>query len=275
MHRASIKTSEAHPRRRFIKDAGAAISLVMLGCAPGAEPTSADAGKFVTYSAVIDLTHTLSPDFPTFGGKSQFSMETILSFEKDGANLKRWQLVEHTGTHLDAPFHFSADGDTADRIPIERLVVPLAVVDIRNKAATNVDAQLTLDDLRAWEDQHGNLPAQSCVALYSGWDKYVHSDKFRNADASGQLHFPGFHVDAVQFLLDERDVVGLAVDTLSLDRGMAPDFAVHRAWLPTNRWGLECVANLGTVPPSGATIVVGAPKVLNATGGPSRVLALV
>ena len=89
------------------------------------------------------------------------------------------------------------------------------------------------------------------------------------------MHFPGFHVEAVQLLTEEREVVGIAVDTLSLDYGASKDFATHAHWLPSNRWGLECVANLATVPVRGATIVVGAPTWVDGSGGPSRVLALI
>ena len=122
---------------------------------------------------------------------------------------------------------------------------------------------------------HGPIPAGACVAMRSGWDAHVASDKFRNADAEGVMHFPGFHPDAVAMLLEGRQVVGIGVDSLSLDYGKSKDFAVHRSWLPTSRWGIECMAGLGAVPASGATLMVGAPKVKGATGGPARLFALV
>jgi kynurenine formamidase len=111
--------------------------------------------------------------------------------------------------------------------------------------------------------------------MYSGWEAWLGSEKFRNADQAGVMHFPGFHVEAVQFLLQERNVTAIAVDTMSLDYGASADFAVHNTWLPANRWGMENVANLGELPPLGATFVAGAPKIRGASGGPSRVLALV
>ena len=111
--------------------------------------------------------------------------------------------------------------------------------------------------------------------MHSGWDAHVASDKFRNADAEGVMHFPGFHPEAVAMLMEGRQVVGIGVDTLSLDYGKSKDFAVHHAWLPTNRWGIECMAGLGALPASGATLMVGAPKVKGATGGPARLFALV
>jgi len=175
---------------------------------------------------------------------------------------------------MDAPFHFSME-DTADTIPVENLVGALAVVDIRAKAEENPDAQVTPDDLKAWEEANGELPAGVIVAMNSGWDEFVNSEKFRNADDDGGMHFPGFHLEAVQFLLEERDAKGIMVDTLSLDYGPSADFAVHYEWLPSNRWGIECAANLGNLPAVGATVIVGGPKIAGATGGPSRVIALV
>jgi kynurenine formamidase len=175
---------------------------------------------------------------------------------------------------MDAPIHFGDGVHSADQIPAEHLVVPLAIVDIRAKAQGDADAQLTPGDLKAFEAVHGPIADGACVAMLSGWDARAVGPEFRNADADGVMHFPGFHVEAVQYLMGERDAVGIAVDTLSLDYGKSADFATHYAWLPSNRWGLEAVANLAELPPTGATLVVGGPKIKGATGGPSRVLAL-
>ena len=110
--------------------------------------------------------------------------------------------------------------------------------------------------------------------MNSGWDKHVKTDKFRNADGDNKMHFPGFHVEATNMLMEDANVTGIAVDTLSLDHGPSADFATHYAWLPTNRWGIECLANLDAVPATGATLVVGAPKIVGGTGGPSRIFTL-
>lgn len=227
------------------------------------------------FRRAVDLTHVITEDFPTYFGTQNLDIETLFTFESDGFNMYRWNLVEHTGTHMDAPFHFSPDGMSADVIPLSMLIVPLVVVDIRAKAEENPDAQLTVEDLRRWERRHGRIPRDACVAMNSGWAEKVSTPEFRNADANGVLHFPGFHIDAAQFLLEERQVNGIAVDTLSLDYGPSPDFAVHYLWLPSNRWGMEAVANLDALPPRGTTLIVGGPKVIGATGGPSRLIALV
>ncbi len=268
-------------RRNFLRSAaGLAAATTLAACAPiSATPAnlSAAAGVAATkhsFSRIFDLTHTLAPSFPTFGGDPQLEIETLVTLANDGYNMLRWLLVEHTGTHMDAPFHFS-DGLSADQIPVEDLMGPLAVVDIRAKAEADPDAQVTPDDLAAWESQYGPIPDGAIVAMNSGWDAFVATDKFRNADDSGVMHFPGFHIEAIEMLLGERNVKGIFVDTLSLDFGPSPDFAVHYRWLPANKWGIENVANLGALPPSGAIAIVGGPTIAGATGGPSRIFALV
>jgi kynurenine formamidase len=227
-----------------------------------------------SFERVVDLTHAMGPDFPSFDPGPSLVTETVATLARDGYNMRRWHLMEHSGTHLDAPIHYADDGASADRLEIEDLVVPLVVVDIAGKAQDDADALLTPDDLLAFEARHGPILAHSCVALYSGWERFVTGPRFANADADGVMHFPGFHPEAAALLL-ERDAGGLAVDTLSLDHGRSRDFPTHCAWLPTGRWGLEAVANLAALPPVGATIVVGGPKIAGATGGPARVLALV
>lgn len=184
-------------------------------------------------------------------------------------------LNEHTGTHIDAPLHFSTDGQSVAEIPVENLVVPLAIVDIRERAAGDPDTLLSPDDLQAWAAANGPFPDHCCVAMNPCWDKHVNSGKFRGADAEGKLHDPGFHVEAAQMLMEETTAIGIASNTLSLDHGISADFATHYAWLPTNRWGLENIANLDNLPVVGATLIVGAPKWRGGSGGPSRVMALV
>jgi kynurenine formamidase len=148
------------------------------------------------------------------------------------------------------------------------------VIDIREKANANADAQVTPDDIKAWIAANGMLPKNCCVAMNSGWDAHVATAKFRNADDSNAMHFPGFHIEAAQMLIEDGNAIGIAADTLSLDFGPSPDFATHYSWLPSGRWGLECVANLGAMPAAGATLIVGAPKIRGGTGGPSRVFAM-
>jgi kynurenine formamidase len=256
-------------RRRFFKGAAAASFAAVAA----SEPADAAPRRF---RRAVDLTHTMSPDFPTFFGVPGIELEKKFDLKKDGFNLHWWRIIEHAGTHLDAPIHFSESGISAERIATETLVVPLAVIDVAAKAAGNADYEVTREDCTAWERQHGRMPANACVAMHSGWGRHV-SDaaKFTGKDASGVFHFPGFGAEVTEWLLERRNVAGIAVDTLSLDHGPSKNFKVHRMWLSSGRWGLENVANLDQVPPAGATLVVGVAKVKDATGGPARLIALV
>jgi len=257
-------------RRRMFK---AAAAFATTAATASVAPAFAAPRQF---GSVIDLTHTMSADFPTFDGTPGLRMQKTTDFKKDGYNTNRWHLNEHAGTHLDAPIHFSETGLTAERLSAEDLVVPLAVVDVAGKAASDPDYRLSRADLTAWERSHGRLPEHCCVAMNSGWARHVGDKaKFVGKDAAGVMHFPGVDPDAAAWLISERSAVGLAVDTLSLDHGPSKDFKTHLLWLPGGRWGLENVANLDKVPPSGATLVVGLAKVKDATGGPVRLLALV
>ena len=263
-------------RRSFIGGSVAAAAGLAYGAAAISAPAQAAAPAQRSFTNVHDLTHTLFEGFPTYGGDKWFTMEDFATFAKDKANLKRWTLVEHTGTHMDAPLHFTADGISVDEVPITDLVVPLAIVDISQRAQDDPDAAVTPDDIKAWEATHGPLPEGCCVAMNAGWDKLLMTPRYTGKDDAGKNHTPGFHAETAHLLIGERNVKGIGVDTLSLDTGMAMGaFPVHYAWLGSGRWGVEALANLGTLPATGAILVLGGPKVKGGTGGPSRVMALV
>jgi len=258
--------------RREMFKVGAVLATGAALSATATAPSALAAG----HGKVEDLTHVYDDKFPTYFGAPGISMEQPFSFAENGFNLLQLSVNEHTGTHLDAPLHFSADGQAVDEIPIENLVVPLCVIDIAAKAEEDADAQVTPDDLKAWISKNGDIPDKACVAMHSGWSKHVGSDKYRNVGEDGKtMHFPGFHVEAAQMLMEETGAVGMAVDTLSLDHGLSADFATHYAWLPTNRYGIENLANLDNIPAAGATLVVGAPTHRGGSGGPARIFAMV
>jgi kynurenine formamidase len=232
-------------------------------------------GALARLRRVCDLTHTLTPDFPVFPAYRAFRSTRLFSVEADGFAAGDVTYAEHTGTHLDAPAHFYAGGATSDLLPVGRFVAPLVVVSIAERAARDEDALLTVDDLSAWEGRHGPIPPGAVVALHSGWEaRLAQPGRFLNADASGVMHAPGFSREAAEFLVHERDVAGAATDTLSLDFGPSLAYDAHQVLLGAGRYGLENVAALNRVPPSGAVIVVGAPKHVGGTGGPARLLAL-
>jgi kynurenine formamidase len=258
-------------RHNFFKGSIAAAGAAALAATAAPTPLFAQApGK------AEDLTHELWDNFPTYFGGQQFFAEQKFSFAKDTFNLYEWRISEHTGTHIDAPLHFTADGKSVAELPIEDLIAPLAVIDIRGKADKDPDAQVTPDDIQAWISANGDLPEGAVVAMLSGWARMSRPrNSAMSAMTARRCIFPGFHVEAAQFLIEQPSVKAIAVDTLSLDHGPSPDFIVHNTWLPTGRYGIEAVANLDRLPAKGATIVVGAPKVRGGTGGPARIFAMV
>lgn len=256
-------------RRGFFKGAALASAAAAVGTVSTAPPALA-AG----HAMVEDMTHTLHPDFPTYFGEPGFSTDQVFNFAEHSFNLLQLSINEHTGTHIDAPLHFSADGTSVDEIPVSNLIAPLCVIDIAARAEDDADTQVTPDDIKAWIAANGEIGANACVAMHSGWASKVDTDGFRNFDGQAQ-HYPGFHVEAVTMLMEETGATSLAVDTLSLDHGISADFASHYAWLPTGRFGIENIANLDKVPAAGATLVIGAPKHRGGTGGPARIFAMV
>ena len=279
---------EAVSRRRFLGRLGAAGATAMLGTvaltagrAVGQEAATPAAGPFASpvalggFTQIQDLSHVVTPDFPMYPGAPQMDIILLRTIQQNGFYKNLLVLDEHTGTHMDAPAHFVPDGTSAERLPVERLVAPLAVIDISDRAASDPDAQLMPDDILAWEGQHGPLPAGAFVAMNSGWDAKVGDPaSYLNQDASGLPHFPGFHPDAAAMLVNERDIGAIGVDTVSLDFGAATVFDTHLTVLGAGKYGIENLAALGSVPPSGATIIIGGPKHLNASGGPTRALAV-
>lgn len=225
---------------------------------------------------VIDLTHTMTPDMPVWPGNESFSSEVVKNHADDGFYGQALSFWEHTGTHLDAPAHFVEGAATAEHLPVENFVAPLVVIDISARVPGDVDTALTVDDIAAWESENGEIPAGAFVAMHSGWAAKIDDPEgFVNLDTEGVMHYPGFHPDATAMLVNDRGIVGIGVDTLSLDPGNSTDFGSHIAVLGACNYGIEGLANLDQVPAVGATIVVGAPKHLNASGGPARVFALV
>jgi len=168
-------------RRSFFKGAAAASTAAALGSLVATPPALADG-----HSSVEDMTHTLHADFPTYFGESQFSMEQKFNFKEHFFNLFEYRVNEHTGTHIDAPLHFSEDGLSVDEIPVANLIAPLCVIDIASRAAEDADTQVTPDDLKAWMAANGDIPDTACIAMHSGWAAKVDTDDYRGFD--GEKH---------------------------------------------------------------------------------------
>jgi kynurenine formamidase len=186
---------------------------------------------------------------------------------------------EHGGTHLDAPIHFAEGKWTNDQIPVERFIGDAYVIDISKSCAQNPDYQLKIEDITAWEKSNGRIADNSIVLIHTGWGKFwPDKEKYlgngKPGDASN-LHFPGFSKDSAEYLVSERNVKGVGIDTASLDPGTSTDFIAHQIFNGANVYGLENVANLKSLPAKGATVFALPMKIENGTGGPVRIIAVI
>ena len=253
-------------RAALLLGAGTALAAALPG---GARAAGQAGGK-----KAQDLTHLFRVGIPMFPDVPRPSRETFVTVPVNGFYGQIWNFWEHTGTHLDVPAHFIVGGRTTPQLTLEELMAPIAVIDISERAAHQPDTVVTTDDLRHYERGYGRIKHGSLVAMNSGWDARAGSEAaYRNTDASGTMHFPGWSEDAIEWLIGERSIGAIGVDTLSLDPGNATAFVAHVALLSANRFGIENLANLGAIPPKGATAFVGVIPWEEGSGGPARVVA--
>jgi kynurenine formamidase len=220
-----------------------------------------------------DLTHVFTAGFPVYTGNEP-TRKTLFTIEDNGFYSQEWTFAEHSGTHMDAPGHFVIGGRRTPEIDPRELMVPIVVIDISRKTESEADAAVSVDDLVGFERRHGRIPRGALVCEYSGWESRVGDpDAFKNTGADGFYHFPGFGIDAVEWLLANRSISGIGVDTLSLDVGASQTFDVHVTLLGADKYGLENLANLSQIPPRGAEVFVGVIPWEEGSGGPCRVVA--
>jgi len=251
--------------------AGGLVALVLVALA-NAQMT--DPAKIIDLTYPFDASTIYWPGEPPFEHQYEKYGKTPEGYFYSSA---RYAAPEHGGTHLDAPIHFSQGGLSAERVPLADCVGPAAVIDFAERAAEDRDATLGVGDIQRYEAVNGKIPGRAIVVARSGWGRfwpdrknYLGSD--RN-DAS-DLHFPGFSPEAIQFLLDHRQPVAIAIDTASIDAGQAKKFPVHVLWLGSNHPAFENLANADRLPAKGATIFCIPMKIAGGTGGPTRIFAV-
>jgi kynurenine formamidase len=220
-----------------------------------------------------DLTHVFREGFPVYTGRPP-ARSTLFTVQEDGFYSQQWTFGEHSGTHMDAPGHFVVDGRRAPEITLAELFVPAAVIDISERVDSNPDAVVEVEDLVAFEASHGRIPRGAGVFMYSSWETRVDDPAaFKNRGPDGLYHFPGFGIDALNWLLENRDITCIGVDTLSLDFGASTTFDVHLRLLGADKYGLENLANLSDIPAGGSSVYVGLIPWEEGSGGPCRVVA--
>ncbi len=244
-------------------------------CSPNDLPAINFFPLTITIRRVVHLSHVIEPEIPQWLGDPAVEFETVAELEKDGYYLRRFSLGEHSATHINAPNSFYPQGMSIDQYPAESLIANAIVIDVREKAAVNPNYALVLSDVLTWEQQHGQIPPGSVVLLFTGWQsKWSDQAAFFNQDASGELHFPGFGCEATEFLLRQRQIAGVGIDTHGVDSGEDTTFATNRLVLEQPRIVLENLTNLDQLPPVGATLVIGVLRLRGGSGSPVSVLAL-
>ena len=254
----------------------AALSMLVAGLASGSVE-------------VVDLTAPLSTDTPLlelpeqFGQTARFELELISRYDDAGPAWywNNFRTGEHTGTHFDAPIHWitGQDGEDVASVPPSNLVGPAAVLDFSAEAGENPDFLVEIDHIKAWEKQHGPLPEHGWLLVRTGWDARAHSqEEFLNADENGP-HTPGLSAECAQWVAQESPVIGMGVETVGSDAGAAatfhPMFPCHSCMHGAGKYGLTQLRNLDRLPPTGAVLIASPLRIVNGSGSPARVLALV
>jgi kynurenine formamidase len=257
---------------RHVVEAGVLAALIWTRVAVAA---------VIDENKVIDLTYPFDEHTISWPTAKPFQLE-IVSFAKTAAGF--WYaannicLAEHSGTHMDAPIHFAEGKRAADEVPVQQLIGPAAVIDVRAPAAEDADYRVSVADLEAWEKQHGRIPKGAIVLMLSGWGaRWPDKKHYLGTDRPGDvehLHFPGFSREAAEFLVSRRDIDAIGVDTPSIDYGQSQDFIVHQIINGADKPGLENVANLEKLPVTGATLIALPMKIAKGSGGPVRIIAV-
>lgn len=230
------------------------------------------AGRF------IDLTHTFGPDIPHFEQAKAMQVDEIRNYQNNGFQVQYFQFEGQWGTHIDAPSHFCAGKRTLDQIPLEEMILPLIVIDIHQKVVENPDYIVLVDDIIAWEDEHGHIPTGAFVALRTDWSKrWPDNAAMHNWDASGVPHTPGWSLDALSYLYEDCQITASGQETIDPDAGFRAkdtNWICERYILERNHYQIELLTNLDQCPPKGAIVICSFPKPRAASGFPARIFAI-
>jgi kynurenine formamidase len=233
---------------------------------------------------LLDMTYPYDEDtiyWPTAKGFELKKLDWGISAGGWWYASNEYSASEHGGTHADAPIHFAQNGRTMDQIPLQEWIGPAVKIDVSAKCESNRDYLLSVDDIENWENRYGKIPSGAWVIMYTGIDTKYYPDKLKvlgtdksGAEALPELHFPGFSKESVQYLLQNANISGIAIDTPSIDCGQCAKFDVHQILFAADKLALENIANCDKLPSKGATLFVIPMLIKDGTGAPARVFAV-
>jgi kynurenine formamidase len=266
------------------------LGVFVLGTAAGApifaaEPSLRSIQQTLVGKKMVDLTHAFDSSIPHWPGFPAEKRETLYWYEKGRGTMgtgffaESYALVGQWGTHVDPPAHFVKGLRTVDEITLQEMILPLVVIDVHAEVEKNPDYTLTLERVKKWEKDHGPIPEKAFVALRTDWSKrWPDSAKMENKDAAGVAHYPGWRMESLKYLYEERKITASGHETTDTDPGIAAskdDYALETYILGKNHYQIELLANLDQVPEEGAIVVVTFPKPKRGSGFPARVFAIV
>ena len=228
------------------------------------------------FTRIVFLSHVITAGGPTFPGDPPVEIHPAATIERDGYHLQSLVAGEQAGTHWAAPAHFAAGQAAADELDPGDFFYPAVVLDVRAEAKEDPDFTLGVAGITSWEAEFGPVPARSAVIMWTGFeDRWDDPPAYLNADAAGRLHYPGFGPAAVRWLIEQRSIGALGIDTMGIDPGADTSFGANRLLLAEHRIHLENLAGLGEMPPSGGWIIVGGIRIRGGSGSPATVFGLI
>lgn len=261
---------------QFVAGLWGGVLLLLFGLMPGCAGSSLPPGE----TRLVDLTHPFDADTIYWPTSKPFHKEVVHQGPAPGGywyEANNFETAEHGGTHIDAPVHFARGGWTVDAIPLDRLVAPGVRVDLSAKTRDHPDYRFTARDFLQWEQSHGRIEPGTIVLVYTGFEQFwPDKRRYLGSDRPGDtqnLHFPGFGEDAARFLVRERRVAAVGLDTASLDPGQSRDFIAHRVFGEANVPGFENLHRLRELPARGFRVIALPMKIGGGSGGPLRIVA--
>ncbi len=263
------------------------LFVLLLGCKQGERENNVvpeEKSAQTTKPKIVDLTHSFSDETVYWVTAREFELDTVFEGHTEKGyyySAFNFSTAEHGGTHLDAPIHFAENRQAVDQVPLEKLIGPAVKIDVSSNALSNPDYLITKEDFIAWETENDmQIPEGVIVLLETGHSRYYpDKEKYlgtteRGEEAVKKLHFPGLSTEAANWLVNERNINSIGIDTPSIDYGQSTDFESHVILLGQNIPAFENLTNLADLPASGFEVVALPMKIKGGSGAPLRIIAL-